>query len=101
MVNKKFWKNKKVLITGHTGFKGGWLSVWIKMLGAKVSGYSINPVTKKNFFSSVKLKKIFLEIIEKIYKILKILRIVSKKRKPQIIFHLAAQPQVLESLKIL
>ena len=59
MVNKKFWKNKKVLITGHTGFKGGWLSVWIKMLGAKVSGYSINPISKKNFFSSVRLKKIF------------------------------------------
>ena len=51
MINNKFWKNKKVLITGHTGFKGGWLSVWMNLLGAKVSGYSINPLTKKNFFN--------------------------------------------------
>ena len=99
MVNKKFWKNKKVLITGHTGFKGGWLSVWIKMLGAKVSGYSINPVTKKNFFSSVKLKKIFFRDYRKNIQNLKNFDDCIKKTKPQIIFHLAAQPQVLESFK--
>ena len=99
MVNKKFWKNKKVLITGHTGFKGGWLSVWIKMLGAKVSGYSINPVTKKNFFSSVKLKKIFFRDYRKNIQNFKNFEDCIKKTKPQIIFHLAAQPQVLESFK--
>ena len=56
MINKKFWKNKKVLITGHTGFKGGWLSVWMKHLGAKVSGYSLNPTTKKISLIRLKLK---------------------------------------------
>ena len=99
MVNKKFWKNKKVLITGHTGFKGGWLSVWIKMLGAKVSGYSINPISKKNFFSSVKLKKIFFRDYRKNIQNFKNFEECIKKTKPQIIFHLAAQPQVLESFK--
>ena len=99
MVNKKFWKNKKVLITGHTGFKGGWLSVWIKMLGAKVSGYSINPISKKNFFSSVRLKKIFFRDYRKNIQNYKNFEECIKKTKPQIIFHLAAQPQVLESFK--
>ena len=46
---KKIFKNKKVIVTGHTGFKGGWLSLWIKYLGAKVSGYSLSPITRKNF----------------------------------------------------
>ena len=47
---------KKVLITGHTGFKGGWLSIWLKMLGAKVYGYSLNPPTEPSLFRLAKLK---------------------------------------------
>ena len=54
MINKRFWKNKRVLITGHTGFKGGWLSVWMKILGAKISGYSIKPIKKKIFLNPLK-----------------------------------------------
>ena len=42
-MDKKFWKGKKVLITGHTGFKGGWLSIWLAESGAKVTGYSLKP----------------------------------------------------------
>ena len=52
MINKNFWNRKRVLITGHTGFKGGWLSLWLKILGADIAGYSLNPITKKNFFDS-------------------------------------------------
>ena len=55
-INKNFWKNKKVLITGHTGFKGGWLSLFLKNLGAKVYGISLNPKGNKNFFNAVNLK---------------------------------------------
>jgi len=40
-INTEFWVNKKILITGHTGFKGGWLSIWLNMLGAKVAGLSL------------------------------------------------------------
>ena len=97
MINKSFWKGKRVLITGHTGFKGGWLSVWIKNLGAQVVGYSLNPITKRNFFNETKIKKIFKKDyrknIQNIYDIKKCIN----KYKPQIIFHLAAQPQVLQS----
>ncbi|MBD3345367.1 MAG: CDP-glucose 4,6-dehydratase, partial [Chitinivibrionales bacterium] len=42
MIDKKFWHNKKVFLTGHTGFKGSWLSLWLSTLGAKVTGYSLN-----------------------------------------------------------
>ena len=45
-LNDKFWKDKKVLITGHTGFKGGWLSLWLQYLGANVVGYSLEPSAK-------------------------------------------------------
>ena len=97
MINKRFWKNKRVLITGHTGFKGGWLSIWMKILGAKISGYSLNPLTKKNFFKSTKIKKIFMKDFRKNIKDYKKLEECIVKTKPEIIFHLAAQPQVLES----
>ena len=60
MINKSFWKGKRVLITGHTGFKGGWLSIWIKNLGAQVIGYSLKPKPGDNylFYKSVSLKKV-------------------------------------------
>ena len=55
--NKKFWKNKKVFITGHTGFKGSWLSVLLNVFRAKIYGYSLKP---KNFlFEKAKLNRIF------------------------------------------
>ena len=47
--NIDFWKNKKVLITGHTGFKGGWLTVLLNLLNSKVFGYALNPKGKLNF----------------------------------------------------
>ena len=97
MINKNFWKNKKVLITGHTGFKGGWLSVWMNILGARISGYSLDPITKKNFFDGKKIKNIFSKDFRKDIKDYKSLENCIKTTKPEIIFHLAAQPQVLES----
>ena len=97
MINKSFWKGKKVLITGHTGFKGGWLSIWIKNLGAQVIGYSLNPIPKINFFNETKIKKIFKEDFRKNVQNIYDLEKCINKHKPQIIFHLAAQPQVLQS----
>jgi CDP-glucose 4,6-dehydratase len=49
MVKKNFWKNKRVLITGHTGFKGSWLSLWLKSLGVHLYGISL-PLSSENFF---------------------------------------------------
>ena len=97
MINKYFWKNKRVLITGHTGFKGGWLAVWLNLLGAKIAGYSLNPKTKKNFFDTTNLKRLLKIDIRADINDYKKLSFLIKKFKPEIIFHLAAQPQVLES----
>jgi len=97
MIDKKFWYQKKVLITGHTGFKGGWLSLWMKILGAQIAGYSLNPKTKKNFFHSTKIKKLFTLDFRKNIQDYQSLSKCIKQFKPEIIFHLAAQPQVLES----
>ena len=101
MINKKdkiFWKNKKVFLTGHTGFKGSWLCIMLNTLGANIYGYSLKPkkkslynlagiekIVKKSFFNNINDKN-------------KIKRAISQVN-PDIIFHLAAQPLVLESYK--
>ena len=54
---KKFYKNKKVLVTGATGFKGAWLCFWLKKLGAKITGIGYNPNKNKNLFYQLELQK--------------------------------------------
>ena len=56
IVNKDFWKNKKVYLTGHTGFKGSWLSLWLVSMGAKVKGYSLPANTKPSLFEQLNLE---------------------------------------------
>ena len=97
--NRKFWKKKRVLITGHTGFKGGWLCSVLNYLGSEVSGYSLNPIGKNNFFNSTKIKKILVNDFRRDIINLKDLKKSIKKSKPEIIFHLAAQSSVIESFK--
>ncbi len=97
MINN-FYKNKKVLVTGATGFKGAWLCYWLVMLGAKVHGIGYNPNKNKNLFYSLKLdKKIKLKLFDIRNK--KKLESFVKTSKPTIVFHLAAQPLILESYK--
>ena len=98
-IDKNFWKNKKVLITGHTGFKGGWLSVILNLLGSKVSGYALNPVRKNNFFKNVKVKTILDNDIRHNISDLNFLKKKIKLLRPDIIIHLAAQSSVIESFK--
>lgn len=93
---KNFFKNKKILITGHTGFKGGWLSQILLNFGAKIIGISLRPDTDPNLFDVLNLKKktkTYFSDIRNFEKIKKIF----KKEKPEIVFHLAAQPLVRES----
>jgi CDP-glucose 4,6-dehydratase len=91
-----FYKDKKVLITGHTGFKGSWLTQILLNFGAKVSGIALKPNTKPSLFQILglerKIKNHFCDIrnLKKIFEII-------KKEKPEIIFHLAAQPLVRDS----
>ena len=57
-INKKFWKNKRVFVTGHTGFKGSWLCLFLNLLGAKVTGYSLKPKSTPNLYNLSNVKKI-------------------------------------------
>ncbi len=95
---KNFWKNKKVFLTGHTGFKGTWLSIFLNMLGANVYGYSLKP-ERLSLFNQTKcyklIKKNFILNINNLNQLKKKI----SETKPDIIFHLAAQPLVSESLK--
>ena len=98
-MSKNFWKNKKVFITGHTGFKGSWLTLILSRLEAKITGYALNPISKPNFFDNLNLTKyLYKEYRENILNFNK-LRKAIKITQPHIIFHLAAQSSVLESYK--
>lgn len=93
---QKFFKNKKVLITGHTGFKGGWLSRILLNWGADVSGIALRPDTVPNLFDILRIKKDIKNYFCDIRNFESIKKII-KKEKPEIIFHLAAQPLVRDS----
>ena len=85
------YRGKKVLITGHTGFKGSWLAFWLQQMGAEVIGYSLEPPTKPNHFSLLKLN---MESIIGDIRDTEKLNQAFKTHHPQIVFHLAAQPIV-------
>ncbi len=88
-----------MLVTGHTGFKGGWLCVLLDILGCKTNGLSLDPVGKYNFFNTVKLKKVLYNDFRQDISNLKKLEKAVNKCKPEIIFHLAAQSSVIQSFK--
>jgi len=92
------YNGKRVLVTGHTGFKGGWLSLWLKELGAEVIGYSLDPPTQPNFFEAVDLKNKVIHIIGDV-RDEKHLLSVYEKYQPEFVFHLAAQSLVRFSYK--
>ena len=90
------FKNKKILITGHTGFKGSWLSAWLVLLGAKVIGVSIDIPSTPSHFEAIGLKNKLIHIKGDIRN-LKNLKKIFKKYKPDYVFHLAAQALVKKS----
>ena len=93
---KKFWKGKKVFITGHTGFKGSWMCILLNMLSSRIYGYSLKP-KKISLFNQANCKKFikknYYENINDVKKLEKRINDV----KPDILFHLAAQPLVSQS----
>ena len=94
MVNFNVFKNKTILLTGHTGFKGSWLAIWLHSLGAKVVGYALDPYSAKDNFVLSKIgEKIHADIRADIND-RDALRKTFEKYQPEIVFHLAAQPLV-------
>jgi len=93
----KFWKGKKVFLTGHTGFKGTWFSIFLNLLGAKVMGYSLKPNTAQNFYNLIKLNKLnHKSVIGDIRDYNKLKKSILKF-SPDFVVHMAAQPLVGES----
>ena len=92
-VDVDFWKGKKVFLTGHTGFKGSWLSIWLKSMGSVVKGYSLEPNTSPNLFTEAKVASEMDSEIGDIRNLEKISNSMSQF-DPDILIHMAAQPLV-------
>ena len=93
-INSEFWRNKSVFITGHTGFKGGWLSLWLQSLGAKVHGFALEPPTLPNLFTEAQVGKgMFSSTVGNICD-LQVVKFAMEKALPDIVIHMAAQPLV-------
>ncbi len=94
--NQQFWKKKRVLVTGHTGFKGGWLTLWLSKMGAEVTGIGLAPNTSPNLFELSDISEAcdsnFFDIRDK-----EKLSLIIDQVDPEVVFHLAAQPLVRTS----
>jgi CDP-glucose 4,6-dehydratase len=93
VIHAEAWHRRRVLVTGHTGFKGGWLSVWLRSLGAEVAGYALDPPTNPSFFDIVRVGAALSDHRGDIRDASSIREVV-KAFDPQVVFHLAAQPIV-------
>ena len=92
-MNEAFWKDRRVLITGHTGFKGAWLSLWLQRMGASVAGYALSPPVESLF----RLARVAEEMKESVYddiRALERVKLLMARFRPEVVFHLAAQPLV-------
>ena len=93
LVNKSFWKNKKVLITGHTGFKGSWLSLYLQHFGAEVIGISLDPPTNTSLYEKANVSEGMTSLRQDI-RDLEAVKNIFQLHKPEIVFHMAAQALV-------
>lgn len=96
VVNDAFWRGKRVFLTGHTGFKGSWLALWLQALGADVTGYALPPNTNPAMFDVADVASGMKSIIGDIRIFAELLAAI-KDARPEIILHLAAQPLVRQS----
>lgn len=93
-MNSDFWKQKRVFLTGHTGFKGGWLTLWLQSMGAKVFGYALTPPTEPNLFTVARVKEGLASSVTADIRDAKALSNAMKSACPDIVIHMAAQPIV-------
>jgi len=95
-MNPAFWKGKTVFVTGHTGFKGSWLSLWLQSLGARVTGYALEPPTQPNLFELAGVARSMESIMGDV-RDLAALKTALLRAKPELVLHMAAQSLVRES----
>lgn len=95
-MNSEFWKNRRVFLTGHTGFKGSWMALWLQDLGAKVTGFSLAPNTEPALFDEADVASGMTSIIGDI-RDGQALAAAMAAAKPEVVIHMAAQPLVRES----
>jgi len=92
------FQSRPVLVTGHTGFKGSWLSLWLHRLGAEVTGYALEPPTVPNHFDASRVSEVLVEDVRGDIRDVELLLSVLRRRSPVALFHLAAQPIVRASV---
>lgn len=92
-VNSEFWRGKRVFLTGHTGFKGSWTSLWLQQLGAEVTGYALQPPTNPSLFEVARVEHGMRSVIGDV-RDSDLLRKTMQDAKPDIVIHMAAQPLV-------
>ena len=95
-MNQKFWAGRRVFVTGHTGFKGSWLCLWLQRLGADVTGYALGPATQPNLFGLASVASNMRSVIGDI-RDSDALRKAMDQAAPEVVIHMAAQPLVRES----
>jgi CDP-glucose 4,6-dehydratase len=93
---KSVWQGRRVLLTGHTGFKGGWLALWLARLGANVRGYALDPATEPSLFATARVSSV-IEDIRGDLRDYDALDRAMREFQPEVVFHLAAQPLVRRS----
>lgn len=96
VLKPSFWKGKRVLLTGHTGFKGSWLSLWLQSMDVDLIGYALAPPTLHSLFDVAEVGKGMTSILGDIRDLIK-LQTVFSEHKPEIVLHMAAQPLVRHS----
>jgi len=99
MANRETWRGRSVLVTGHTGFKGGWLTLWLHLCAARVHGYSLQPPTTPSLFDLAGIKSLLSSDTRSDLSDLASLKRSLALAQPEVVFHLAAQPLVRESYR--
>jgi CDP-glucose 4,6-dehydratase len=96
VLNRSFWAGRKVLVTGHSGFKGGWLSLWLQQMGSEVVGFSLGSPSRPSFFELARVAEGMASIAGDIRDAGQVRDVVASQR-PEIVIHMAAQPLVRQS----
>jgi CDP-glucose 4,6-dehydratase len=93
------WQGRRVLVTGHTGFKGGWLALWLNQLGARIYGYALNPPTQPALFDVARVGSVLASDTRADLADFSQLKLALSTAQPEVVFHLAAQPLVREGYR--